>query len=385
MIKKILFAFFLLIPFINSNAQFGLYASAVYININGSSSFYNNTAPGLGQDIGSVSFQGANFGVFEQNTGNLKIVGSEIKTFKGVSDNVCSGTMNYTVYPVGARPVSPVFSSVVLGFYSDCFAPTCGSFFGSYSVLSGGGCCSAGDQKWQNPGTGLPVNIDLTNNTPGVYTLEVYYDYTGQDGGNGCGTTKYDNNNNNPVNYIAGFTITAPVPVSFGNISIINNRNTNNIHWKTYSEAFTAAFKLERSGDGTDFYTIGEMPAAGFSSNIRNYMLQDRNPLNGINYYRIKMTEADGKYQHSAIVKATNKISGNWYLLSNPVKGNIEIRGIDQGDEISLVNPAGQKIYHSVSKGNQHNISTTGISAGIYFISVSKSNGSEIKQVIISN
>jgi len=385
MIKKILFAFFLLIPFINSNAQFGLYASAVYININGSSSFYNNTAPGLGQDIGSVSFQGANFGVFEQNTGNLKIIGSEIKTFKGVSDNVCSGTMNYTVYPVGARPVSPVFSSVVLGFYSDCFAPTCGSFFGSYTVLSGGGCCSAGDQKWQNPGTGLPVNIDLTNNTPGVYTLEVYYDYTGQDGGNGCGTTKYDNNNNNPVNYTAGFTITAPVPVSFGNISIINNSNTNNIHWKTYSEAFTAAFKLERSGNGTDFYTIGEMPAAGFSSNIRNYMLQDRNPLNGINYYRIKMTEADGKYQNSAIVKTTNKISGNWYLLSNPVKGYIEIRGIDQGDEISLVNPAGQKIYHSVSKGNQHNISTTGISAGIYFISVSKSNGTEIKQVIISN
>ena len=127
------------------------------------------------------------------------------------------------------------------------------------------------------------------------------------------------------------------------------------------------------------------MPAAGFSSNIRNYMLQDRNPLNGINYYRIKMTEADGKYQNSAIVKTTNKISGNWYLLSNPVKGYIEIRGIDQGDEISLVNPAGQKIYHSVSKGNQLNISTAGISAGIYFISVSKINGSEIKQVIISN
>ncbi len=385
MIKKLLCAFILLIPFINSNAQFGLYASAVYININGSSTFYNNTAPGLGQDIGSVSFQGANFGVFEQNTGNLKIVGSEIKTFKGVSDNVCSGTMNYTVYPVGARPVSPVFSSVVLGFYSDCFAPVCGSFFGSYTVLSGGGCCSAGDQKWQNPGTGLPVNIDLTNNTPGVYTLEVYYDYTGQDGGNGCGTTKYDNNNNNPVNYTAGFTITAPVPVSFGNISIINNKYINNIHWKTYSEAFTAAFKLERSGDGTNFYTIGEMPAAGFSSNIRNYMLQDRNPLNGINYYRIKMTEADGKYQNSAIVKTTNKISGNWYLLSNPVKGNIEIRGLDQGDEISLVNPAGQKIFHSISKGNQHNISTTGISAGIYFLRVSKINGSEIKQVFISN
>lgn len=30
----------------------------------------------------------------------LKIVGSEIKTYKGLSDNVCSGTMNYTIYPI---------------------------------------------------------------------------------------------------------------------------------------------------------------------------------------------------------------------------------------------------------------------------------------------
>jgi len=213
MIKKFIVLILLSIPAAHLFAQFGLYASAVYIHNVGSNSFYNNTAPGLGQDIGSLTFQGTDLGIFEQNSGNLKLVGSEVKTFKGIADNVCSATLNYTVYLTGARPASPIFTAIGLGFYSDCFAPACGSFFGSFDLAAGGGCCSDRDQKWQNPGFGVAANIDLTNNLPGAYTLEVYYSYTGQDGGGGCTTTKYDNNNNNPTNYTASFTITLPYPL----------------------------------------------------------------------------------------------------------------------------------------------------------------------------
>ncbi len=385
MFKQLLFAWILTLSLKNTVAQFGLYASAVYVQVNGSSSFYNNTAPGLGQDIGSQTFQGTNFGIFEQLSGNLRITGSEIKTYKGISDNVCSGTMNFTVYPTGARPASPVFTSVLLGFYSDCFAPVCGSFFGSYTALSGGGCCSAGDQKWQNPGTGVAVNYDLTNNPPGAYTLEVYYDYTGQDGGNGCGTTKYDNNNNNPVNYTAGFTITAPVPVNFGNVQVINNKTSNTVSWKTHSEAYTSVFKLERSANGNQFHEIGEVPAAGFSSITRQYYLHDRQPLNGLNYYRLKMLETDGRFQHSAIVKTTNKLTGGWYLMNNPAKNIIGIYGLETGDEITIVNPGGQRQYQTRAKRQYLEIPTNGFANGIHFIRVTSHLGSSVKQLVICN
>lgn len=385
MFKPLLFACILTLSLKNTVAQFGLYASAVYIQVNGSSSFYNNTAPGLGQDIGSQTFQGTTFGIFEQLSGNLRITGSEIKTYKGGSDNVCSGTMNFTVYPAGSRPASPVFTSVMLGFYSDCFAPACGSFFGSYSVLSGGGCCSAGDQKWQNPGTGIAVNYDLTNYPPGDYTLEVYYDYTGQDGGNGCGTTKYDNNNNNPVNYTAGFTITSPVPVSFGNVQVINNKTSNKIFWKTHSEANTSVFKLERSANGIQFYEIGEVPAAGFSSITREYYLHDRQPLNGLNYYRLKMLETDGRFQHSAIVKTANQLTGGWFLLKNPAKQIISMYRLEKGDEISIINPAGQRMLQTKAMGHIHEIPATGLPNGLYFIKVKSNSGVSVKQVVISN
>ena len=385
MLKKLLLAGMITLAIKSSIAQFGLYASAVYIHVNGSSTFYNNTAPGLGQDIGSQTFQGNNFGVFEQLSGNLRITGSEIKTFNGIADDVCSGTLNFTIYAVGSRPASPVFTQVQLGFYSDCFAPSCGSFFGSFSPLSGGGCCTAGDQKWQNPGNGVPVNYDLTNNPPGVYTLEVYYEYTGQDGGNGCGTTKYDNNNNNPENYTAGFTITAPVPVHFGSIQVQNNITSNRIFWKTHSEAHTSVFKLERSANGNQFHEIGEVPAAGFSSATREYFIYDRQPLNGLNYYRIKMMETDGRFQHSAIVKTYNKYTAGWNLVNNHAQNTIGIYGLETGDEIILVNPSGQKLFKTIAKGRFVEIPTSGLANGIHFIRVVGNSGTSVKPVFIAD
>jgi hypothetical protein len=385
MIKNILVLFILSITGTNSFAQFGLYASAAYIHINGSNSFYNNTAPGLGQDIGSTNFQGTDFGIFEQNSSNLKLVGSEIKTYKGVADNVCSGTLYYTVYLAGSRPASPVFTAIDLGFYSDCFAPACGSFFGSFNLAAGGGCCSDRDQKWQNPGNGTAANIDLTTFIPGVYTLEIYYAYTGQDGGNGCITTKYDNNSNNPVNYTAGFTITTPVPVSFGNIHVTNNQTYNSITWNTYTEAQTNIFKLERSEDGMYFNPIGEIPAAGSSSTIRLYSLTDRNPVNGNNFYRVKMIETDGKYQHSATVKTTNKSQNKWYLQNNPVSDYIQLIGIEKADDIFIFNPSGAKIFSSKANGNFINIPATNMHNGIYFIKVTNNRDSKILPVLISH
>ena len=385
MMKKLIVVILLSVPATNLFAQFGLYASAAYINQNGSNSFYNNTAPGLGQDIGTTTFQGTGLGVYEQNSGNLKLVGSEVKTFKGVTDNVCSAALNYTIYLAGSRPASPVFTAIDLGFYSDCFAPACGSFFGSYNILAGGGCCSDRDQKWQNPGSGTAANIDLTNNVPGIYTLEIYYSYTGQDGGSGCTTTKYDNNNNNPTNYTAGFTITIPIPVSFGNINVTNNHSYNTIYWNTYSESETSVFKLERSENGVDFHTISEIPAAGFSSTIKSYTARDLNPVKGINYYRVKMIESTGRSEYSAVVKASSKIQNGWYILNNPGKESVQLIGIENGDEINMFSPSGARVFYGRSTGNTFNITTKNITTGVYFIKIISNKSSSTQQIIIGH
>lgn len=382
MIRRFLLFAFLFAPVCSMYAQFGLYASAAYISRNGSNAFYNNTSPGLGQNIGSLDFQGSNFGSFPANTGLLKILGAEIKTYKGPSDNVCSGTMYYTVYPTGSRPLSPVFSSVNLGFFSDCFAPVCGSFFGAFNSGSGG-CCSAGDQKWQTPGSGSPVDIDLTNFAPDNYTLEVYYQFTGEDGGSGCGTTKYDNNSNNPTNYTLTFSITPPIPVKFGNISVTNNKTENLVSWSTFTEENSKWFVLEHSVDGSLFSGIGRIAAAGFSSLQKNYRLKDSRPANGYNYYRIKMIESDGRTEYSATVRTENNYSTDWYILNPGKAGIIQLAGLSNGDMVSLWSPSGNRIFHTKASSSSIDIPAADLARGTYFIKVVNSKGTSVKQVLV--
>lgn len=382
MIRRFLVFALLLAPTYTLYAQFGLYASAAYISRNGSNTFYNNTSPGLGQNIGSLDFQGTDLGFFPTNTGLLKMLGAEIKTYKGPSDNVCSGTMYYTVYPTGSRPLSPFFSPVNLGFFSDCFAPSCGSFYGAFNSGSGG-CCSSGDQKWQTPGSGSPADIDLTNFTPDNYTLEVYYQFTGEDGGSGCGTTKYDNNNNNPTNYTLSFTITPPIPVKFGNINVTNNKTENLVSWTTFTEENSKWFMLERSVDGTHYINIAAISAAGYSSIQKNYAIKDSKPANGNNYYRIKMIETNGRYEYSSVVRTSNKYTTDWYISENGNAGLIQVAGLNNGDILSLWSPSGNRLFYANAKNNFIDIPVQNLAGGIYFVKVAGSRGTTVKQVLL--
>mgnify|MGYP000915911373 CR=1 FL=1 len=385
MIKKILFLFICIFVSLSGYAQFGLYASAVYIKSNGSSAFYNNTAPGLGQDIGTLTFQGTDLGVFEQNSANLKITGSEVKTFKGPGDNVCSARLNFTVYPIGVRPVSPIYTAIDLGFYADCFAPACGAFFGSFPLVAGGGCCTAGDQKWQNPGSGIAADIDLTTFTPGSYTLEMYYSYTGEDGGAGCVTTKFDNNNNNPVNYTASFTISSTAPVSFGNIQVTNLQNRNKISWYTLSESETASFTLEHSLNGISFNSIGDIPAAGYSTTSKAYTLMHNDPNMGINYYRVRMNENGGRQQFSRVVKTSNNLPGHAYVNNNPVNNNLLVKNLSKGDVITLFNAYGANVYRTVAASGQLNIDANFYANGVYLLKIINKDSNVTLPVIIQH
>ena len=134
-----------------------------------------------------------------------------------------------------------------------------------------------------------------------------------------------------------------------------------------------------------NFYSIGEIPAAGFSSTIKNYSVQDKTPVNGINYYRVKMIESDAKYQHSAIVKTTNIIERSWYVISNPGSENIQVIGTEKADKIDMIDPLGTVIFSSRSNGNNCTISTSHLPNGVYFIRSINNNGSKTIPINISH
>lgn len=191
---------------INSCNNFGEFASAAFIqtcsNSNTSNSYYNTTGD-VANQISPTPLQSHNFGTYIQNSGQLKLQGGEMKTWKNNPGNVCGVTLYYRVYPASSTP-SGSFTAITLPWYENCNS---GSF-------PSGGPCGGNDQKWQRPGNGNPLaNVDLTTFAPDNYVLEIYYDISGSHTSNSnCDATVSVNNNGN--NFTSLFSIIAPPTAS---------------------------------------------------------------------------------------------------------------------------------------------------------------------------
>jgi hypothetical protein len=75
--------------------------------------------------------------------------------------------------------------------------------------------------------------------------------------------------------------------------------------WTTVTETNTKQFIVMRGSNGAMFDSIGVVAAAGNSVERLNYTFTDVAPLDGINYYRLKMQDLDGVFTYSDVVPVT--------------------------------------------------------------------------------
>ncbi|MBK7095418.1 MAG: T9SS type A sorting domain-containing protein [Saprospiraceae bacterium] len=302
----LLFLMFLL-PFI-LKASFGFFGSAVYLESNGSSAFYNC----FGSNIGTQPFSGS-LGPFVQNSGTLKLQGAEMKTWKDGNGNVCIPVFNYRIYPTGSPNGN--FIAVELPFFCNCSG---GSF------TCGGGSCGGNDQKWQKPGsTGSGLNIDLTTYTPGTYTMEVFYRVPGnQNGTSDCPDNVWDNNGGNPTNYTMNFTVTAVMPLNFLSVEANKYGDKVLLSWSTEYENGNSHFEIQRSRDASKFEKIGIVKSSGISTKQFSYDFLDESPLIKNNIYRIKQIDLDGKYMFSPSVSVYMSSKIRIFEINPNIVGN---------------------------------------------------------------
>ncbi len=179
--------------------------------------------------------------------------------YKNSGSDVCGATLNYRVYRTSDTP--PAFTSLSLG---DVCSGNCG------------GAGSGSDQMWSVNSPSL--NFLSYANLPGTYVIEIYFEFTGNDGTCGFGNyTRHDNNNNSTTNYRAYFeyentdsftdsTFTSsPVWNSNNpaNFLIIDNSNVSNL---TGSEpSLTRTLRLNSS------YTGGALESNYISTQIATW------------------------------------------------------------------------------------------------------------------
>lgn len=356
------FLLFIFIFFLGSEAKadFGIWASAVYLDINGSPAFYNTQKNSTLGNIGAASFS-SNLGVFGQNSGNLILEGAELRTFKSPSNNICGGYLYYTVYPATARPASPEFSSIYL-------PATCNCNGSSFAGCGGGACGNVYDQKFQ----AVNRSVDLTAYTAGDYVLEVYFQINGENSSiNSCTASKIDNADGN--NYRTGFTISAPLFISYYGFNGICTDNSIKLRWIMQSEDDITKYEIEKSSNGLLFTNIATINS--YSGAQGSYYFYDRNPIIGTNYYRIKMYHKNTAVNISNVVRIYfGKVGNTIFIYPNPTGTELNVRfaAVDKGDyQLSVINNNGQKIvsvpvkHDGLDRTIQINLPKT-LSKGLY-------------------
>ena len=117
------------------------------------------------------------------------------------------------------------------------------------------------------------------------------------------------------------------VPINLLSFDAKANGSKVILNWKTESEKNNDYFIIERSVNGLDYSSIYKTKAAGNSNIINSYTANDNSPVTGINYYRLKQIDVDGRYTYSSVktVNFDHIENAQLVVFPNPV-GNTPVQ-----------------------------------------------------------
>ncbi len=175
------------------------------------------------------------------------------------------------------------------------------------------------------------------------------------------------------------------LPISLGNFSYTPINKTIRLNWETLSERNTKNFAIERSSDGTNFTTLGNINAAGNSSDKKTYSFIDKNPRY-INHYRIKQVDVDSKFSYTKMLFIKVPQANPLEVLGNVVKDNLQIAiRLPQADiaSLQLYDFSGRIVQQfRATEGNQ-TLHFASFSAGSYLLRLVTKDGQVFNQRVL--
>ena len=186
--------------------------------------------------------------------------------------------------------------------------------------------------------------------------------------------------------------IDGPLPVIFGNVKAAQVSGGVKVDWTNMTETEVVKYSVERSADGRNFVSIGDVNARLNNGDRADYSLLDAAPLTGVNFYRIRSLETTGKTKYSVIVKVDLR-GGATQLVLYPVpatNGSIsyQANNLAKGQYmVKVFNSMGQQVY---SKALNHpggsvseSVSIPSAMPGVYSLQLISSDNNFVKTFVI--
>lgn len=142
-----------------------------------------------------------------------------------------------------------------------------------------------------------------------------------------------------------------PLPIKLLSFDVtLDEANTVKLNWTTLSEVDNDYFTIEKSNDAINWKSFATINGAGNSNSEIDYQSIDKNPFEGINYYRLKQTDFNRLESYSTIRKVNIKTESvvDLHVYPNPSEGLITIYTDRTNLEgLAVYNSLGQKIIIS--------------------------------------
>lgn len=173
------------------------------------------------------------------------------------------------------------------------------------------------------------------------------------------------------------------LPVKFVSFTVSHARDGIAVKWCTTEEREVAIFRIERSKDGHNWQTIGQVEPVKKLAGFNYYLYTDKEIISGLIYYRVKQIDLDGDFIYTSVsgirsnllsyqeVKISSVANTLVVNFSQEVKGNVVLRLVSSSGQLvaqqTFYQPTGNMILDQNSN------------KGLHFLYIS--NGQEVKMV----
>ncbi len=189
------------------------------------------------------------------------------------------------------------------------------------------------------------------------------------------------------LNFVANYCNGGTLPVNIEYFRGYKTGSSHSLTWKVNcTNSPRATMTLERGADGRNFTSIYSITAEAVRC-LQPFDNVDARPLDGMNYYRLKMTDADGRVTYSSIIALLNRNSGFAIIgiQPNPITKSgeaiLNVTSAQKGSlQLVVTDVAGKQILTQsatlVAGSNQVPLHFSQLAAGSYQITVNSNDGS---------
>ena len=184
-----------------------------------------------------------------------------------------------------------------------------------------------------------------------------------------------------------------PLTIQLLDLSASLTRDKNVLlNWKAYADADALGFEIQRSNDQNTWEKIGwvDINKSAFTA---DYNFTDQQPLQGKAYYRLKMVEQTGSSRYSPVrLIQLDQLITRVKIYPNPAKKDVTVSfnsSVDQSARLIIRSAAGVTVMSrtiSLKQGeNTIQLSTLGLSNGLYLVELSVSEKTFINRLTVAH